>query len=73
MKNIFTKHPNKIGESYVQHFFKACMFSIKLVLISVKVFIHAIFPFLFENSASDSINKINNILQKRAQSNSDNL
>ncbi len=45
MKNIFTKHPNDIGESYLQHLVKVIIFSLKLVLITVKVFIHAIFPF----------------------------
>ena len=45
MKNIFTKHPNDIGESYLQHLMKGIIFSFKLVPIAVKVFIHAFFPF----------------------------
>ena len=44
----------------------------KLILVSLKVFIHAIVPFLFENSASDKVAELNDILQKRKdQINSD--
>ena len=57
MKNFFTKHPNDIGESYLQHLMKGIIFSFKLVPVAVKFFIHAIFPFLFENSASNKIAK----------------
>ena len=67
MKNIFTNHPNKIGESYFKHFIKGISFSLKLITISLKVFVHAIFPFIFENSASDKIRELNDILQKRSQ------
>jgi len=72
MKNIFTKHPNSIGETYFQHLLKGVSFSMKLILISLKVFIHAIAPFLFENSASDKVAELNDMLQKRkSQINSD--
>ena len=65
MKNIFTKHPNDIGESYLQHLIKGIIFSLKLVSIAIKIFIHAIFPFLFENSASNKIAELNRVLQDR--------
>ena len=65
MRNIFTKHPHAIGESYFKHFFKACSFGFKLLFISFRVFIHAIFPFFFEHSTSEKIKKLNDILQKR--------
>lgn len=72
MKNIFTKHPNSIGETYLQHLLKGVGFSMKLILVSLKVFIHAILPCLFENSASDKVAELNDILQKRKdQINSD--
>ena len=68
MKNNFKHHPNSVGETYFEHFLKAFGFGIKLMLISLRVFIHAIFPWCFENSASDRINKLNNILQSRKSS-----
>jgi hypothetical protein len=65
MKNIFTKHPNSIGESYMQHLIKGVGFSIKLIVISCKAFIHAIMPCFFENSASDKVAELNDVMQKR--------
>ena len=65
MKNIFTKHPNSIGETYIKHLIKGLGFSLKLLSISLKVFIHAIFPFFFEHSASNKVAELNDILQKR--------
>ena len=65
MKNIFTRHPNNIGESYITHFLKACAFGFKLLFIAFRVFIHAIFPFLFEYSASNKISQLNKDLQQR--------
>ena len=63
MKNIFKDHLNKVGETYFEHFLKAFGFGIKLMLISFRVFIHAIFPWCFEHSASDRISKLHDILQ----------
>ena len=68
MKNIFKHHPNSVGETYFEHFFKACSFGIKLILIALRVFIHAIFPWCFEHSASDKVSKLNDILQNRKNS-----
>ena len=65
MKNIFTKHPHAIGETYFQHLLKGVGFSIKLVFIALKVFIHAIFPCFFEHSASDKVAELHDVLQKR--------
>ena len=68
MKNIIKDHLNKVGETYFEHFLKAFGFGIKLMLISLRVFIHAIFPWCFEHSTSDRIKKLNDILQDRKNS-----
>ena len=68
MKNIFKQHPNSVGETYFQHFLKSCGFGIKLLMISARAFIHAIFPWCFEHSTSDQIRKLNDILQSRKES-----
>ena len=67
MKNIFTKHPNSVGESYFQHCFTACRFGFKLIGISIRVFIHAVFPFLYESGASKRVDELNRILQDRSR------
>ena len=68
MRNIFIEHPNAIGETYFQHFLNSCIFSFKLILIAVQAFIHAIFPWCFQYSTSESISKLNAVLQIRKNS-----
>ena len=68
MKNIFKDHPSKVGETYFEHFLKAFGFGIKLILISIRVCIHAIFPWCFEHSASDRVSKLHDVLQNRKKS-----
>ena len=65
MKNIFKDHPNSIGETYFQHFFKSIGFGITLILIAIQAFIHAVFPFFFEDNTSNKIKELNDKLQKR--------
>lgn len=65
MKNPFTKHPKKVGETYFQHFGKSISFCFTFLLLSLKSFIHAIFPFLFEYSASSKIKELHDCMQKR--------
>jgi hypothetical protein len=68
MKNIFNHHPNSVGETYFQHFFKSCSFGIQLILIAFRAFVHAIFPWFFEHSTSDRVTELHNVLQKRKNS-----
>ena len=72
MRNLFKEHPNSVGETYFQHFLKSCSFGIKLILIGIRAFVHAIFPWCFEHSASDRISKLNDVLQSRKNSASSN-
>ena len=55
MKNIFTKHPNELGETYLQHGFSAMRYSLTSLFLFVIAFIHAILPFLFVRTASDVV------------------
>ena len=65
MYNPFTKHPNSVDETYLEHMWCACKFFIKLQLLSVAALIHSILPFLFEFTASNGIKKLNSCLQHR--------
>ena len=40
-------------------------YGLRIQLVSLMIFIHATFPFLFEHDASDEIEKINKELQNR--------
>ena len=65
MKNIFTKHPHSVGETYFEHMRCAMKFHCTLLRLSLAALIHAIFPFWFETTASDGIKELNSCLQKR--------
>lgn len=65
MKNPFTKHPHSVNETYLEHMWCAIKFSFKLECLACCAFIHAIFPFLCETTASDGIKELNDCMQKR--------
>ena len=67
MKNPFTEHPNSVGESYFNHMGHALSYFVKLLFITIVTFVHAFFPFLFVNTASTMIKKINKHLENRLQ------
>ena len=69
MKNPFTKHPNSVNETYLEHMWCAIKFSFKLECLACCAFIHAIFPFLFETTASDGIKKLNDCKKKTRNKN----
>lgn len=58
MNNLLTKHLNNINETYFVHLGRALYFSLFLLIASVACFIHAIFPFLFERTASNLVNEV---------------
>ena len=55
MNNIFTHHPNSIGESYFKHLLKSLKFYLILLFLSFKTLVHAFFPFLYKTAVSDRI------------------
>jgi hypothetical protein len=52
---LFSEHPRKIGMSYIEHLFRALGLSIALAYASIICLIHAVFPFLFEDSTSNMV------------------
>jgi len=65
MKNIFTKHPTEVGESYLQHFGHALRFSCLLLSLSFKALVHALLPFCYVTAVSDRIKTLSEGMQKR--------
>ena len=49
---LLTKHLNDVDETYHQHFFHAAWYFVMLLTAAVCALVHAILPFLFENTAS---------------------
>jgi hypothetical protein len=69
MKNPFTKHPHSINETYLRHMIEALKYCIQFILLSIMTFVHAVFPFLFVNTSSKLIKKINKHLENRRSNN----
>ena len=65
MINIFKKHPNEIGETYIVHFLKAFRFGIRLLVIAFRAFVHGLLPWCYEHTVSDDVKKLNDVLQER--------
>ena len=63
--NIFTKHPSEVGESYLEHGFSAMRYAFTFLLLFVIAFIHAIFPFLFEKTASNVVSEMTKHMKQR--------
>jgi hypothetical protein len=57
---LFNEHPRSIGMSYIEHFFRAVGFSAALAYACIICLIHAVFPFLFEHTASNLISLLHN-------------
>lgn len=58
MKNLFTQHPNSVGETYFEHLKIAGKSGVKLFWAGIACMLHAVFPFLFIDTASKTIKEI---------------
>jgi hypothetical protein len=58
MMAAFTKHPESVGETYVEHMGVAALFGTRMLLGALACYLHALFPFLFEKTASTTIAKL---------------
>ncbi len=56
--SLFKKHPRSLGETYWQHMLKAVKFSILFGTASIVCFVHALFPFLFVDTATGIAKKV---------------
>lgn len=63
--NIFTKHPNEVKMSYLQHTRFALMLSGTTLMCAMASLIHAFFPFMFVTHTSRAIRRLQDIFDKR--------
>jgi ABC-type Na+ efflux pump permease subunit len=54
------KHLKMVNENYFKHMFEAWFIVITLLFSALVCFIHSIFPFLFQTTASNQLRKILN-------------
>ena len=55
LSELFTQHPETVGETYVEHMGVAAGFGSRLFLASLACFVHALLPFLFERTGSSTV------------------
>ena len=67
MKNIFTKHPNELGESYLRHMYNALRYSFTFILLFFVSVIHSVFPFLFTKTASCVVQEMAKHMEEREE------
>jgi len=65
MGNLFTDHPSKVNETYLEHMWCAFKFFYTLFGLSFAALVHAVFPFMFEFTASNGVKKLNECMQDR--------
>ena len=63
MRNLFTDHPHRVNETYVEHLGFALRFGLKMTWGGIAAMLHAVLPFLFVTTAG----RINDELQVMRQ------
>jgi uncharacterized circularly permuted ATP-grasp superfamily protein len=63
--NPFTRHPGEVGETYFEHMGVASRVGLKLAGGAIACFVHALFPFLFVKTGSETIDKLYRQIHKR--------
>ena len=63
--NVFTRHPREVGESYFGHLFHATHSGLRLIGCGLACLVHAVFPFLFVHTASDTVKDMHKGIAKR--------
>ncbi len=66
MLQAFNQHPSSVGETYGQHLAQASSVGATLIAAGAACLVHAIFPFLFERTASLCVQRLH--IQMRARS-----
>ena len=65
MLNDCKKHLKDVGEGYFQHMFNAAAYGMPLIGAGLAALVHAVFPALFQRTASDTVASLHGILQAR--------
>ena len=58
LHRLFNEHPASVGETYWTHLLRASWFAGKMLLGAAACFIHALLPFLFVKTGSETITRL---------------
>lgn len=59
------KHLKLVNENYFKHMMEAWLVSISFIIAGLICFIHSVFPFIFQTTASNMVKSIINRTNKR--------
>jgi hypothetical protein len=65
-RQLFMSHPDHLGESYFEHAGHALSYAGRLGAAAFCALVHAVFPFLFERTASNMIRAMHAEMAARA-------
>ena len=65
--NPLTRHLREAGESYGEHFGAAAGFGFRMIGGGLACLVHAVLPFLFQRTGSETVKGLNATLCKRAE------
>ncbi len=57
-------HLEEAGENYFQHFSRAIILSLNLLIMSIVCLVHSLLPFIFTTYVSDKIREINSYIDQ---------
>lgn len=58
LSNLFKKHPETVGETYMEHMGQAFSFGAEMLVCSLACLLHGLFPFLFVKTGSNAISRL---------------
>jgi len=58
LHRLFNEHPASVGETYWEHLLRASWFSGKMLMAAGACFVHALLPFLFVKTGSNTISEL---------------
>lgn len=65
IRRLFNEHPASVDESYGEHMAMASYFGVRMVGAGLACLMHAIFPFLFVTTGSDTIRGLHDRMSAR--------
>lgn len=68
-QNLFTKHPNSVNETYLEHMKFALRLAGKLLKLAACSVVHAVFPFWHTHTVSTELCKLQSVMTKRGNGN----